>query len=92
MAIPSGYAGLIWDKGGIAKEGIHSMAGVIDSGFRGEITVNIINLSKNIYHILPGQKIAQIIIQKIETPIIVEEKIDDLTDRGEERFDSSGMF
>ena len=68
------------------------MAGVIDSGFRGEITVNIINLSKNIYHILPGQKIAQIIIQKIETPIIVEEKIDDLTDRDEERFDSSGMF
>ena len=35
LAIPAGYAGLIWDKGGVAKNGVHCLAGVFDSGFRG---------------------------------------------------------
>lgn len=92
IAIPNGFAGLIWDKGGIAKTGIHSMAGVIDSGFRGEITVELINLSHDIFHIAPGQKIAQLLIQKTETPEIIEEHIADNTDRGNGRFGSSGLF
>lgn len=92
IAVPAGYAGLIWDKGGIAKSGVHSMAGVIDSGFRGEITVELVNLSDDVYHISPGQKIAQLLIQKIETPEIIEGLVDDETDRGDGRFGSSGLF
>lgn len=92
MAIPGGYAGLIWDKGGIAKDGIHTIAGVIDSGFRGEITVNLINLSHDIYNIAPGQKVAQMLIQKIELPEIIEAEINGKTDRGEGKFGSTGMF
>ena len=92
MAIPTGYVGLVWDKGGLAKLGIHCMAGVIDAGFRGEITVQIINLSQDICHVAPKQKIAQLLIQKVEFPEIIEKQIDDETDRKNRRFGSSGLF
>jgi len=92
MAIPEGYAGLIWDKGGVAKSGIHTMGGVVDSGYRGEIVVNVINLSEDIYHIAPGQKIAQILIQPIANLEIIETKIFDDTDRNDNGFGSSGLF
>ena len=92
MAIPAGYAGLIWDKSGVAKSGIHTTAGVIDSGYRGEILVNMINLSEDIYHIAPGQKIAQILIQPALNLEIKEDKIDDETSRNDNGFGSSGLF
>ena len=92
VAIPPGCAGLIWDKGGIAKDGIHTMAGVVDTGFRGEITVNLINLSEDIYNIAPGQKIAQLLIQPIVYPRIIAGPIDNNTDRDTNRFGSSGLF
>lgn len=92
IAIPEGYAGLIWDKSGLARAGLHSIAGVIDAGYRGEIIVSLINLGQDIYHIAPGQKIAQILIQKIEAPQIVERKISDQTDRSKNGFGSTGLF
>lgn len=92
IAIPSGFVGLIWDKGGIAKFGIHTIAGVIDAGFRGEVTVNLVNLGQDIYHIAPGQKIAQLLIQPIALPRVKEIKINDATERGSNRFGSSGLF
>ncbi|MFA4941218.1 MAG: dUTP diphosphatase [Patescibacteria group bacterium] len=92
MAIPKGYAGLVWDKSGVAKAGVHTMAGVIDSGYRGEIMVNVINLSGDIYNIAPGQKIAQILIQPIAKTEIMEIRIEDETDRNQGGFGSSGLF
>ncbi len=92
IAIPNAHVGLIWDKSGLAKEGIHTMAGVIDAGYRGEIIINIINLGDNIYNISPGQKVAQMLIQKTEFPIIMETNIEDKTDRGDKGFGSSGLF
>ena len=92
LAIPAGCAGLIWDKSGVAKAGIHAIAGVIDAGFRGELTVNLVNLSQDIYHIAPGQKIAQLLIQKVELPEISEGPLNDNTERKDGRFGSSGMF
>jgi dTMP kinase len=92
IAIPDGYVGLIWDKSGVAKDGVHTLAGVIDSGYRGEIKVTLVNLSQDIYHIAPGQKIAQLIIQRIELPNISEEIIDDTTARGDGGFGSTGLY
>lgn len=92
MAIPSGLAGIICDKSGLALSGIHSLGGVIDPGFRGELSVNLINLSQDMYNISPGQKIAQIIFKKIATPEIIEADINDLTDRGTGEYGSSGLF
>ena len=92
MAIPLGYAGLIWDKSGIAhNHGLKTMGGVIDSNYRGEIKVVIHNLSDKPYTFEKGTKIAQMLIQPVEQKkMIVVEELDD-TSRGEKGFGSSGM-
>lgn len=91
MEIPVGFVGLIWDKSGIAiKNGLKTLGGVIDSGFRGEIKIGMINLSDKEYKFEKGHKVAQILIQKIEQPEVVEvEELSD-TSRGEGGFGSTG--
>lgn len=91
MQIPVGYVGLIWDKSGLShKHGLKTLGGVIDSGYRGEVQVGLINLSNENYKIEKGHKVAQMIIQKKETCEIVEvEDLDD-SERGEGGFGSSG--
>ena len=66
MELPEGFVGLVWDKSGLAlKNGIKTMAGVIDSGYRGEIGIVLVNLSDQNYKVEKGQKIAQMLIQKL---------------------------
>lgn len=92
MQIPEGHAGLIWDKSGLShKFGIKTLGGVIDSGYRGEIKVGVINLGTEKYVFEKGHKVAQIIIQKKETPEIIEvAELDLNTERGEGAFGSTG--
>jgi len=93
MEIPRGYAGLIWDKSGLAgKYGIKTMGGVIDSGYRGEIKVVITNFSDKKYIFEEGEKVAQIIIQKVEQPEIFEVEELNESERGENNFGSTGKF
>jgi len=91
MEIPSGYVGLVWDKSGISiKEGLKVLAGVIDSGYRGEIMIGMANLSNRQYTFLKGHKVAQMLIQKIENPeIVTVDKLNE-TKRGEGRMGSTG--
>ena len=68
LELPEGYAGLIWPRSGSAvKFGLDSGAGVIDSHYRGEIKVLLFNHSNDEIHIQSGDRIAQLIIQKVET-------------------------
>ncbi len=92
MAIPKNHVGLVWDKSGIAASGLHTMGGVIDSGYRGELKILVVNLSQDIYNIQKGQKIAQLLIQKIKTPDIIESDVLDETERSNDGFGSSGGF
>ena len=92
MAIPEGYVGLIWDKSGLASQGFTTLGGVIDSSYRGEIKVVFKNLSEDIYNIQAGQKIAQLLIQKIDTPIVKEGPVNNEGKRGENGFGSTGLF
>jgi len=92
MAIPDGYVGLVWDKSGLSQQGLYTGGGVIDSGYRGEIMINMINLSNGIKQIAPGQKIAQMLIQKIELPQIIEGRVNSDTSRGNSGFGSTGKF
>lgn len=92
IAIPDGYAGFIWDKSGLSLNSkIKTMAGVIDSGYRGEVKVVLFNLSKNDYKVEKGAKIAQLIIMPIINYEL--EEVDELeeTHRGEKGFGSSGL-
>lgn len=92
MAIPTGYVGLIWDKSGVAfKGGIKTMGGVIDSSYRGEIKIILTNLSDKAYIINKGDKVAQMLIQKVESLNIEEAEVLDDTERGEGIFGSTGI-
>lgn len=91
LEIPDGYVGLTWDKSSMAfKYGLKSMGGVIDSGYRGEIQVCLYNVSKESYTISQGDKVAQMLIQKVEQAQFIE--VDQLSDssRGEGAFGSTG--
>lgn len=91
MAIPTGYAGLIWDRSGLSsKHGIHRYAGVIDSGYRGEIKVCLYNSTGNLYKIKKGDRIAQLLIQEVPNFTLVESVELDEADRGDNGFGSSG--
>ena len=94
MEIPLGYVGLIHPRSGLAaKHGITVLnaPGTIDSGYRGEIKVILINHSAMPYKIAVGDKIAQLVIQKVETAFF--EPVDELdtTIRGTGGFGSTGL-
>ena len=93
MELPEGFVGLVWDKSGLAlKNGIKTMAGVIDAGYRGEIGIVLVNLSGQDYKIEKGQKIAQMLIQKVERAEIEEVEELNETSRGAGGFGSTGLF
>ena len=91
-AIPRGYVGLIWDKSGISLSGVHRLAGVVDSGYRGEIKVVMINLGKEPYVVEKGMKIAQMLIQPVQEVDVIEADALDDTARGENGFGSTGKY
>ncbi len=92
LAIPTGYVGLVWDKSGIAtKTGLTTLAGVIDSGYRGELKIALLNTSTENYTIVPGQKIAQLLIQPIMHPVLREVDSLPATERGDGGFGSTGL-
>ena len=91
LEMPEGYVSLIWDKSGLAsKNGITSFGGVIEYTYRGEYGVVLYNAGDEDFHIGSGDKIAQLLIQKIETAEI--EEVAELSDskRGEGGFGSTG--
>lgn len=88
--LEDGYVALIWDKSGIGTKGVHRLAGVIDSGYRGEWLVVMHNLSQQDYKIEKGDKIAQALIQKVEHPQIRETQQLNESPRNAAGFGSTG--
>lgn len=91
MAIPGGYAGLIWPRSGTAvKAGLDVLAGVVDSGYRGEVCVVLQNHSDSDYTVRVGDRAAQMLIQRVSEVEITVESTLDKSDRGTGGFGSSG--
>lgn len=91
LALPPGHVGLIWDKGGIGMQRhIKTMGGVFDDGYRGEYIIGLFNLGTEPQSFSVGDKICQILIQKVEHPSLVEVEEFEETPRGEGRFGSTG--
>lgn len=90
MEIPKGHVGLVWDKSGLALKGIKTIAGVVDAGYRGEVKICVTNLGKTSYTFEKGHKVAQMLIQKVESPTIAEVKKLSETKRGKKGFGSTG--
>ncbi len=92
MAIPEGFVGLIWDRSGMAaKRGVHRFAGVIDSGYRGEIKVCLWNASNKYCIVTKGERVAQILFQQVPSFTLKEVSTLEETERGEGGFGSSGL-
>lgn len=93
LAIPYGYAGLIYARSGMAcKRGVApaNKVGVIDSDYRGEIMVALHNHGEIEQTILPGDRVAQLVVTPIIMPGFVEVDGLDQTDRGANGFGSTG--
>ena len=91
VEIPEGHVGLIWDKSSISFNlGLKVMGGVIDAGYRGEIIMNLLNVSTKEVLMAKGYKIAQMLIQKFEHCDILEVSELSGTVRGEGREGSTG--
>lgn len=92
MAIPKGHVALVWDKSGIAsKHHLHTLAGVIDENYRGELGVVIGNFGSVPYTIEKGKKFAQLLIQPVLQPETKEVDSLDETVRGSGGFGSTGL-
>lgn len=90
IELPKDTVGLIWDKGSTAHRGLKTMGGVFDENYRGEIIIIATNVKKADYIIETGDKIAQLLIQKIEHPQIkIVEKLSE-SNRGKGRLGSTG--
>ncbi len=91
MEIPEGYVGLMWDRSGLAtNHRLKSLGGVIDSCYRGESLYGLINLGTEPYTINKGDKVIQMLVQKVETVEVAEVEELSGTSRGEGGFGSTG--
>lgn len=92
--IPQGYVGLVSSKSGLASKGLFVMnsPGIIDSGYTGIITVNIVNFRNEEYTFKKYDKLAQFIIQKVVIPEFVVGDVKNIsTTRGECGHGSTGF-
>lgn len=93
IALPQGYEAQIRPRSGLAlKHGITVLnsPGTIDSDFRGEIGVVLINLSSVLFTIEPGERIAQMVIARHEQGEFIEVEELDKTERGDGGYGSTG--
>ena len=94
IALPKGFEAQVRPKSGLAlKNGITVLntPGTIDEGYRGEICVIVVNHGKQAFKVEKGNKIAQMVFNKVEKAEFEEvEELDDTT-RGENGFGSTGL-
>ena len=92
VEIPDGYVGDIRPRSGLTKKGIVAQYGTVDAPYRGEILVNIANIGREAYELLPYERMAQLVI----LPVFLESlEISDTlsdTERGDKGFGSSGRL
>ncbi|HEU4389487.1 MAG TPA: dUTP diphosphatase [Blastocatellia bacterium] len=95
IALPEGHAGFVLPRSGLASR--HGIAlvnspGLIDSGYRGEIAVVLLNTDqREPFQINRGDRIAQLVIQRIERADLIESAELDSTSRGAGGFGSTGV-
>lgn len=94
LAIPVGYAGFVQPRSGLAlRHGVTCLntPGLIDSGYRNELAVLLVNTDPDTpYRVERGDRIAQLVIQKVETAAFVEVEELSATSRGLGGFGSTG--
>lgn len=97
MIVPKGFSGNFYNKSGIGKKSIIVGAQVVDSDYRGEVHLNVINVGTKMQRLQPGQKLVQMLVQPMLTfkpkQISPEDfELQSDTERGEGGFGSTGVF
>jgi dUTP pyrophosphatase len=91
VAIPEGHVGLVWPRSGLAvRHGIDTLAGVIDSDYRGEVRVVLVNHGQEPFRIQPGDRVAQLLVQRVERVTFSRAAGLETTARGTGGFGSTG--
>lgn len=94
IAVPPGWVGLVHPRSGLARRHgltVTNAPGTIDAGYRGEVTVLLVNLGADEVVIQRGDRIAQLLLQRVGQAQVVEvEDLDD-TARGSGGFGSTGV-
>jgi len=91
LQIPPGHVGLVWPRSGLAvRHGIDTLAGVVDSDYRGEVKVVLVNHGDEPFAIAAGDRVAQLLVHRVERVVFraVESVAD--TERGTGGFGSTG--
>jgi len=95
ISLPAGYVGLVHPRSGLANKhgiGIVNTPGTIDSGYRGELKICLINLDPTETANLPaGSRIAQLVIQEVLTAEFIQVQELDDTERSDSGFGSTGI-
>ena len=94
VAVPEGAEMQVRPRSGLAlKHGITVLntPGTIDSGYRGEVGVILMNHSDKVFNIKKGDRIAQLVIAPVVSVRVVEGEVDKVTERGEGGFGSTGV-
>ena len=94
VAIPDGCAGLVLPRSGLAARhgiGLANAPGLIDSGYRGEVRVLLLNTDRSeAFEVSAGDRIAQLLLVRFESPAVEEADSLDETTRGSGGFGSTG--
>jgi dUTP pyrophosphatase len=91
LQLPADHVGLVWPRSGLAvRHGIDTLAGVIDSDYRGEVRVVLVNHGQAAFPVAAGDRIAQLLLQRVERATFVDSAALEDTDRGGGGFGSTG--
>ncbi len=93
VAIPAGFAGLVTPRSGLAASsgiGIVNAPGLVDSGYRGELKVILVNHGAETVDIRRGDRIAQLVVVAVQVQELVEVEQLPPSRRGEDGFGSTG--
>lgn len=94
VAIPDGWVGLVHPRSGLALRAgltVVNAPGTIDSGYRGELKVLLVNLGGDPVQIERGDRVAQLLLQRVARAVVVESDSLDDTTRGAGGFGSTGV-
>ena len=95
LALPVGYAGFVHPRSGLAARrglGVLNAPGTIDAGFRGEIQVCLVNHDPHeAVTVRRGDRVAQLVVQRVETPVFRERETLPDSERGSGGFGSTGI-
>lgn len=93
VALPTGTVGLLCGRSGLGVKHritLSNCVGVIDCDYRGELQVGLCNYGKKAYRLLPGERVAQLLVVPVLFPEPMEVTVLEATGRGEQGFGSTG--